>query len=105
MTRNLGMQYAKGEYIHHCDSDDWLDMGALKYLYDSDEKSGADIILFGYKILVKREDYFANIVDVYFCKIDVIGQLIVDCYLPENIDNYFIVQSAWNRIAKEKIYI
>lgn len=32
-ARNSGLEMAEGEYIFHCDSDDWLESTALENLY------------------------------------------------------------------------
>lgn len=33
-ARNSGLKVAVGEYIFHCDSDDWLELDMLETLYD-----------------------------------------------------------------------
>lgn len=42
-VRNLGLSIAQGEYIHFCDSDDWLDLMTLEELYDKISEDNADI--------------------------------------------------------------
>lgn len=44
-ARALGMIHAKGEYIIHCDSDDWVSSDAYQYLVDKISDTRADIIL------------------------------------------------------------
>ena len=41
-ARNTGLAQAKGEYIYHCDSDDWLEPTMLEDLYNVAISSGAD---------------------------------------------------------------
>lgn len=43
-ARNSGLQEATGEYIFHCDSDDWLETNALELLYHKAEEDQADIV-------------------------------------------------------------
>ncbi|AQX08231.1 glycosyltransferase family 2 protein [Elizabethkingia ursingii] len=43
-ARNSGLKVASGEYIFHCDSDDWLDKNALFLLYEEAIKKNADAI-------------------------------------------------------------
>lgn len=43
-ARNTGLKYAKGEYVFHCDSDDFLELNAIELLYDTAKKSDADIV-------------------------------------------------------------
>lgn len=42
-ARNTGLQYASGEYIYHCDSDDWVDPRILETLMHEVIIHGADI--------------------------------------------------------------
>ncbi len=41
-ARNTGLQLAKGEYIFHCDSDDWLEPTLLEQMVNQAEKNNAD---------------------------------------------------------------
>ena len=43
-ARNTGMSVAEGQYIFHCDSDDWLDADALQRMYDAASGEKADIV-------------------------------------------------------------
>lgn len=45
-ARNLGLEEAKGEWIAFVDSDDWVEEGYLKELYD-DTNLGGDLIIHG----------------------------------------------------------
>lgn len=41
-ARNTGLAQAKGEFIFHCDSDDWMEPTMLEDLYNAATTSGAD---------------------------------------------------------------
>lgn len=43
-ARNTGLQFATGEYVFHCDSDDWLEKNALELLYNKAKEDSADIV-------------------------------------------------------------
>ena len=43
-ARNTGMAEAKGEYIYHCDSDDWLEATMLEKMYAAAVDNNADIV-------------------------------------------------------------
>lgn len=48
-ARNNGLQFATGDYIYFCDSDDYLDLNALDELYSIAEEKSADLVLFKLK--------------------------------------------------------
>ena len=43
-ARNTGLKIATGEYIFHCDSDDWIESDMLERLYQTAKKKNADIV-------------------------------------------------------------
>lgn len=44
-VRNTGLKVAKGEYIIHCDSDDWVEKNMYKEMYDKAQETNADIVV------------------------------------------------------------
>lgn len=44
VARNKGLEIAKGDYIIHIDSDDWLELNMLELLYNKAVESDADIV-------------------------------------------------------------
>lgn len=48
-VRKWGMLHATGEYVIHCDSDDWVDKEMYRSMYEKGEKEDADIVICGYK--------------------------------------------------------
>lgn len=46
-ARNTGIEEARGEYIWFMDPDDYVDSDVLRWVKDSLEKNGAEIVLFG----------------------------------------------------------
>ncbi len=49
-TRQQGMDAAQGEYIIHCDSDDWVDPGMYETLYTIAKEEQADVVCCGFVI-------------------------------------------------------
>lgn len=47
-VRKEGLKYATGEYIAHCDSDDWLDITAYEKLYNCAKYSNSDIVFYDF---------------------------------------------------------
>ena len=43
-ARNTGLSHAKGEYIFHCDGDDFVEPDMLQVLYESVQRQQADIV-------------------------------------------------------------
>ena len=43
-ARNTGLAHATGEYVFHCDSDDYMEPGALFSMYQSAQANDADIV-------------------------------------------------------------
>lgn len=48
VARQTGLKYATGEYIAHCDSDDWTDINMYQLLYHKAKSEDADIVTCNY---------------------------------------------------------
>ena len=48
ISRENGNQFATGEYIIHCDSDDWVNKEAYKIMYTAGIEQNAEIVCCGY---------------------------------------------------------
>ncbi|MCI5511112.1 MAG: glycosyltransferase [Eubacterium sp.] len=46
-TRNIGLDYALGEYIYFMDADDWIEDCLLQYAVNRMQETNADIVQFG----------------------------------------------------------
>ncbi len=55
-ARKVGNETAKGEYIIHCDSDDWVDLNMYELMYNKAKEVDADIVCCG--ICVNFKDSF-----------------------------------------------
>lgn len=49
-TRQMGLENAVGEYVIHCDSDDWMESEMLRLLFDRAKKDDADMVVCDYWI-------------------------------------------------------
>lgn len=49
-TREKGIALATGEYLIHCDSDDWIDLNMYETMYHTAKKDNADLVICGYTI-------------------------------------------------------
>lgn len=50
-TRNTGLLNATGNFIIHCDSDDWVDPGLYERLYNKAIEHNSDIVICDYKTI------------------------------------------------------
>ena len=48
VVRKWGIQHATGEYVIHCDSDDWVDREMYRLLYEKAIAGGLDIVVCDY---------------------------------------------------------
>lgn len=49
-ARQYGLNHAIGEYVIHCDSDDWVESMAYEQLYKHAIATNADVVTFGYQV-------------------------------------------------------
>lgn len=101
-ARNYGISQAKGKYIYFPDADDILAGNAIEILVNSAEKSGVDLVVFGYRSMapsgkvISRKKYVNTIVD---------GSVVRSNYL-EYYGSYmpFSIQGApWNKFFKRQV--
>lgn len=90
LTRKRGIESTTGEYVIHCDSDDWVDITAYETLYNYANKNGLDIV------------------DCEFYKIDDNGRK-QHIYEPKHDDIIKLLLTGrkqgalWNRLVKGNI--
>lgn len=59
-TRNTGLAIATGEYIAHCDSDDWVEKTMYEELYNKAKEENADIVYSDIKMVFTRTTQIFN---------------------------------------------
>ena len=60
-ARNTGLSHATGEYIYHCDSDDWVESDMLEKMYAAAKEKEADMVYCDFFIsFEKNERYMHN---------------------------------------------
>lgn len=60
-TRNMGIEKSSGKYICFIDSDDYVDRDYFEKFVDAIERTGADVVVGGYKRIVNGKEQFAVI--------------------------------------------
>lgn len=92
-ARNTGLQYATGEYVFHCDSDDFMEHDALERLYETATKNNADIVWCDYTEMLptmekhKPQPSFSTPLEA------------IKAMLTGNME-----YNVWNKLAKRSLY-
>ena len=97
-ARKSGLEIAKGEYILHIDSDDWIEPNYFYDMYNLAKKENADIVISDY-----YKDYDNG--EILY-EIDQKKDFLLE--KKEVINNIFSMKSApavWNKLIKRSLYI
>lgn len=93
-ARNTGLSVARGDYIYHCDSDDYLERNTLELLYKTAIENDADIVWCDYKETLpggeryKKQPVFQTAEDA-ICGM-LVGQM---------------EYNVWNKLVKRSLYV
>lgn len=94
-ARATGFAHSSGQYIIHCDSDDWMEERACELLVKNANKTNADIIIY---------DYYEN---------DTVTRKKIDAIPSKDLDKMKIIAGmltlktpncVWNKMAKRCLY-
>lgn len=96
-ARNTGIEAAKGEYILHIDSNDWIEQGYLYDTYETAKKNNVDIVVTDF-----YKDYDNG--KIIYCKEQNIEtetgkKVLENCFLNKG---YICV---WNKLIKRDLYV
>lgn len=94
-VRAKGIEIASGDYIIHCDSDDWVDVTLYECMYNKAMRSNADIIL-----CPIRDEYKEYGVTRPLEPLPDSGQVILENWYKKSIGMY-----AWNKLVRRSLYI
>lgn len=86
-ARQTGIKAAKGDYIAHCDSDDWVTPNAYQEMYETAAKENADMTIC---------DFFISDGKTYRPYYTTLSNT------EEN--NLFVYINIWTRLAKRSLY-
>ena len=93
-VRRHGIQLATGDYIIHCDSDDWVDVTMYEKMYNKAIEEGSDVVVCD------------------FCRSDGINysQTVRSCF-TNDIHTFLIeilyhksIPASWNKLIKRSVY-
>lgn len=93
LVRRCGLTYATGDYIIHCDSDDWIDLRMLEDLYREAVESMSDIVICDFyqtdlnqKIYVKSGSHYNK-----------------ESYFYDSLSGK-LVWALWNKLVRHTLY-
>lgn len=95
-ARNRGIEIARGEYILHIDSDDWIDKGYFEKVYLAAKENNADIVI--------TDFYYSTLGRETYAKDNTLKKEIdkIEC-----INNIFLLAgkpTVWNKLIRTELY-
>ena len=92
-ARNTGLQIANGEYIYHCDSDDYVEPTMLETLYNKAMKTEADLVWCDWYLSFQRNERYMHQPTYETAKEALKGML-----------SGMMKYNVWNKLIKRSIY-
>lgn len=93
-ARNTGLAEAQGEYIYHCDSDDWVETEILEKMYDAAIGNDADIAYCDFFLsFEKNERYMSNP-----------GYRTAEEMLKRGFLGGTMKYNVWNKLVRKSLY-
>lgn len=93
-ARKSGLEVATGEYVAHCDSDDWIDHDMYQIMYEKAQKENAEIVVCDF-IRTNGTSFKKR---VKACACTNVNTFINDCVYQKNS------WALWNKIYKRELY-
>lgn len=92
-ARQTGVKVANGEYVAHCDSDDWVDIHMYEEMYKKAKEKNADVVLC---------DYYES---------DGVSKKLMNDFLPNKVEDTMsstLLKKTrsvlWNKLVRRSIY-
>lgn len=94
-ARNTGLAAASGEFVYHCDSDDWLEKDMLEKMLKSARDNNADYVYCDFYLSFSdRERYMSQ--PHYSDKFDALQKGVMTGKMKHNV---------WNKLIKRSLYV
>lgn len=92
-ARNSGLKVAVGEYIIHCDSDDWVENEMYEVMYNKAKEESADIVICDYYAEFPRKQIY-NLQEDSETPALYLKKILQGC----------LHNSVWNKLIKKDLY-
>lgn len=93
ITRQTGLKVVSGEYIAHCDSDDWVDVTMYEKMYNKAIEEGSDVVVCDYNIVSPNSTRFSP------CQYCIDKKLYIEKML-----RFEISWAIWNKLMRKSLY-
>lgn len=93
-ARNTGLEAATGEYIFHCDSDDWVETDMLEKMYSVAAREGADFVYSDFYISFEKNERYMSTPD-YRTADEVLRRGFLGGMMKYNV---------WNKLVSRSLY-
>lgn len=93
-ARNTGLALARGEYVFHCDGDDWVEADMLEQMYTLAVNSGADVVYCDFYLSYEKDErYMPNL------RFESSEALLRQGFLSGAVK-----YNVWNKLVRRSIY-
>lgn len=93
-ARNTGLQKASGEYVFHCDSDDYMDNDALELMYNTAKENNADIVWSDWYLTFEKNERYMH-EPSFDSSFDALKAML----------GGGMKYNVWNKLVRRKIYV
>lgn len=93
-ARKTGVMHATGDYVIHCDSDDWVDCDMLRLMYEKAVINNADVVFCGYVVHDGEKELRVMDEKLGVSKEEVINQMMLQ-------QTHWVL---WNKLFKRSVY-
>ena len=94
-ARNTGLREAKGDFIYHCDSDDWLEPSMLEKMVEAAVSNDADFVYCDFYLSFAENERYMPTPD-YKSSLEALEKGFLAGQMKYNV---------WNKLVKRSIYI
>ena len=93
-ARNTGLAVASGEYIFHCDSDDYMELDMLESLYNKAKKCDADVVWCDFYLSFEKSERYMKQPE-YATSLDALKAMLSGA----------MKYNVWNKLVKRSLYV